>query len=67
MNLANLSVLINQLVLGLWLNSFWISTLYGTEYLPLLLTRIPQCVVLCVVQTLGIRVIAPAVLRIRDK
>lgn len=61
------SVLINQLILGLWLNSFWISTLYGTEYLPLLLTRIPQCVVLCVVQTLGIRLIAPAVLRIRGK
>lgn len=61
------SVLINQLILGLWLNSFWISMLYGTEYLPLLLTRIPQCVVLCVVQTLGIRVIAPAVLRIRGK
>jgi ECF transporter S component (folate family) len=61
------SVLINQLILGLWLNSFWISMLYGTEYLPLLLTRIPQCVVLCVVQTLGIRLIAPAVLRIRGK
>ena len=61
------AVLINQIILGLGLNSFWISLLYGTDYLPLLVTRIPQCLVLCIVQVIGIRAISPAVLRLRNR
>ena len=44
------AVLINQLVLSLLLNSFWISVLYGSPYLPLLGTRIIQTAILIPVQ-----------------
>lgn len=46
------AVAIVQLVLGLLVNSFWISVLYGSPYLPLLATRIVQCAVLGPVQFL---------------
>jgi len=40
------AVAIDQLVLGLLLNSFWLSILYGSPYLPLLATRAVQCLVM---------------------
>ena len=40
------AVAVSQLVLSLLINSFWISLLYSTPYLPLLATRILQCAVL---------------------
>jgi len=52
-----MAVAINQLILGLFLNTFWISTLYGSPFWPLLVTRIVQCVVLLVVQFVVIGVI----------
>ena len=45
-----LSVGINQLILGLVVNTFWISVLYGSPYGPLFLTRIIQAVILTAVQ-----------------
>ena len=45
---------INQFILGLLLNSFWISLLYGVPYLPLLSTRIVQSILLTVVQLIVI-------------
>ncbi|MBO4234872.1 MAG: folate family ECF transporter S component [Firmicutes bacterium] len=45
---------INQLMLGLYLNTYWISVLYGSEYGPLFVTRILQAAILFVVQTVVI-------------
>ena len=49
-----LAVAIHQLLLSLLLNSLWISILYGPPYGALLLTRLPQCALLAVVQLLVI-------------
>ena len=47
---------INQFVLSLFLNTLWISILYGSPYGPLLAARVVQCVILTAVQLIGIRV-----------
>ena len=44
------AVAINQLVLSLFLNSLWISMLYGSPYQALLVSRSAQCVFLLAVQ-----------------
>ena len=51
------AVAVNQFVLSLFLNTLWISILYGSPYLPLLTTRIFQCVLLAAVQFAVIRAI----------
>jgi ECF transporter S component (folate family) len=43
-------VLFNQLVLGLCVNTLWISILYGSSFAALLVTRVVQCVVLIPVE-----------------
>lgn len=45
-----LSVLTSQVCCSLLLNSYWTATLYGSEYLPMMLSRIPQCAIMSVVQ-----------------
>lgn len=40
------AVAIDQLLLGLLLNSYWISILYGSPYIPLLATRAVQCLIM---------------------
>lgn len=45
------AVLFNQLVVGLVINSFWISLLYGSPYLPLLGSRLVQYAILVPVET----------------
>ena len=52
---------INQFVLSLFLNTLWISILYGSPYVPLLATRVVQCVILTAVQLACIQAIAKAV------
>ena len=49
---------VNQFVLSLFLNTLWISVLYGSPYGPLLAARIVQCVILTAVQLIGIRALA---------
>ena len=49
-----LAVAVHQFVLSLLLNTLWISVLYGSPFGPLLLTRIPQSVLLAVVQVVVI-------------
>ena len=49
---------INQLILSLFLNTLWISILYGSPYGPLLATRLVQCLILTAVQLIGIPLIA---------
>ena len=61
------SVGINQFVLSLFLNTLWISVLYGSPYGPLLLTRIVQCAILTVVQLVCILPIAKLLDRYRKK
>ncbi len=58
-----LSVAINQLILSLLLNSYWISVLYGSPYVPLLGTRLIQCAILIPVQIAVIFALAPAIRR----
>ncbi len=53
-----LVVLFNQLVLGLGLNTLWISMLYGSAFGPLVVTRLFQYVVLVPVQFVVITAIA---------
>lgn len=45
---------INQMVLGLIVNSFWISVLYSSPYGPLVLTRVVQSLIMIPVEFLGI-------------
>lgn len=41
---------INQLILSLFLNTYWISVLYDSAYQALLVTRLTQCAILIPVQ-----------------
>lgn len=43
-------VFINQFVLGLLINSFWIHLLYGSPFDVVLISRIPQAAILTAVQ-----------------
>ena len=60
------AVLINQFVLSLFVNTLWISILYGSPYGPLLLTRITQTLILSTVQILSIIAITRALPRFRE-
>jgi len=44
--------LINQLVLGLVVNTFWISILYGSSFGGLMATRVVQCAIMIVLEFL---------------
>ena len=58
---------INQFVLSLFLNTLWISVLYGSPYVPLLATRVVQSVILTVVQLVCIQAIAKTIARYGKK
>ena len=49
-----IAVMIVQLAIGLFGNTFFISVLYGSPYKALFLTRIPQCLGMSVVQIVSI-------------
>ena len=51
-------VLINNLVLGLGLNSLWISILYGSPFEALIVARLVQCLILIPVEFVVITAIA---------
>ncbi len=53
-----LAVGINQFLLGLFLNTLWICVLYDSPYLPLLAARLIQCLILTVIQLLGIQAVS---------
>lgn len=52
-----LCVFINQFILGLVVNSFWIHLLYGTPFSAVLISRIPQSAILLAVQFVTILVL----------
>ena len=58
---------INQFILGLFLNTLWISILYDSPYVPLLATRVVQSAILFVVQLVCIQPIAKALKRYGKK
>ena len=66
-NLTNtvISVAINQLILGLFLNTYWISVLYGSAYWPLFDTRILQAGILLLVQVIVIAAMGEFVPRLK--
>lgn len=53
-----LAVVIDQLVLGLVLNTLWISILYGSPYWGVLISRIPQCLIMVPVEFVIITMLA---------
>jgi ECF transporter S component (folate family) len=59
------AVLINQFILGLLVNTYWISVLYGSPFKELLVTRVTQSVVLSIVQIAGILALANVLKRIK--
>ena len=59
------AVAVHQLVLSLLLNTLWISLLYGSPFVPLLVSRLPQCAILAAVQLVVIPLIARLLPRIR--
>lgn len=61
------AVLVNQFVLSLFLNTLWISVLYGTPYVPLLATRVVQCLILTEVQLICIQAISKILKRYGKK
>ena len=61
-----LTVLADQLVLGLMLNTYWLSILYGTTFWTVLPTRVLQCMIMIPVQYVTISLLMkklPAVKR----
>lgn len=48
------TVLIDQLVLGLIVNTYWLSILYGTAFEAVVVTRIVQCLIMIPVQFITI-------------
>ena len=58
---------INQFLLGLFLNTLWISMLYGSPYVPLLVTRVFQSILLTAVQLICIQLMVPILNRYGKK
>ena len=56
-----------QFVFSLFLNTLWISILYGSPYAPLLATRLVQCGILTAVQLVCIPVITKILARYRKE
>lgn len=53
-----MSVFINCIILGLLMNTFWISILYTTNYFSLFMTRVLQYMVLIPVQVCVLRIVS---------
>ena len=58
------AVLVTEIVGSLLLNTFWISVLFGSPFLPLMATRVFQCLILGIVEIVVIRVMAGLVPRL---
>lgn len=52
---------ITQFILGLLLNTFWISVLYGSAFAPLMASRLVQCAILTPVEFIVIRTISKSI------
>lgn len=45
-----LSVLTSQVLCTLLMNSYWVSTLYGSDFTAVLMSRVPQSIVMSILQ-----------------
>lgn len=54
---------VNELLLGLLVNSLWISLLYGTSYSVSLVSRLPQCLLMVPIQTVFTGMAQPVLTR----
>lgn len=61
------AVAINQLVLGLLVNTLWISILYDSSYMALLLMRVVQCTILVPVEFFVIGALTKTLFRRRKE
>ena len=58
-------IFLTELIGSLLLNTFWISVLYGSPFLPLMATRVVQCLIMGIVEIVAIRALVAFVPRIR--
>ena len=61
------AVLVQQVVLSLFLNTLWLSQLYGTPYRVLLASRLVQCAVLVPVQLVVLRLLGGAAEKVEGR
>ena len=61
------AVLIEQLILSLLLNTLWISILYSSPFVPLMTSRIVQCLVLGPVQFITVKIMCRFLQRYQKK
>ena len=61
------TVAITQFVLAMFLQTYWIHVQYASPYWTLVVSRIPQCVIMAVLQFVGIKVIAKTLARYQGK
>lgn len=54
---ALLAAVINNFGISLFLTTLWLAPVTGNPYWPLLVTRIPQCIIVCAVQFIAITVV----------
>ncbi len=62
-----LAVLLQQWILSLFVNTFWLKLLYGMPYWPTLASRLVQCAVLTAVQLVLIPILARAIRRVQKQ
>ena len=62
-----IAVAIDQLIIALWITSYWISFLYGSPYWPVVASRIVQVVIMIIVQYVSIYGIIKIMDRIKAK
>lgn len=55
-----LSAVVNQATMSMLLNSFWISFVYGAPFAATVVSRIPQCILMAVVEIIVIKLLAAA-------
>lgn len=58
-------IFLTELIGSLLLNTFWISVLYGSPFLPLIATRVVQCLIMGIVEIVAIRALVAFAPRIR--
>lgn len=61
------AVLIEQLILSLLMNTLWISILYSSPFVPLMTSRVVQCLVLGPVQFITVKVMCRFLQRYQKK
>ena len=62
-----LAVCVQQWVLSLLLNTYWLHILYGMPYVPTLLGRLPQCCIMTAVQLILIPITGRTVESVRKR